>query len=156
VGRRLRTGAELVGVAIFLAMFGAFLLQVFMRYVLNRPLGWTDELSLVLYVWGIFWAAALMTTERDHVALDVLYAVLPDRGKRTFAVAGTLLLGGLFVAALPGTADYVRFMARERTSVLGLRFDVVFAPFLLYVAAVVLRSLVRLWRLLGARWREEL
>ncbi len=156
MGWLLRAGAELAGVAIFLAMFGAFLLQVFMRYVVNRPLGWTDELALVLYVWGIFWAAALMTRERDHVALDVVYTALPDRGRRAFAVLGTLLLGGLFLAALPGTADYVRFMGRERTSVLGIRFDVVFAPFLLYAVAVALRSLGRLRRLLGRRWREEI
>jgi TRAP-type C4-dicarboxylate transport system permease small subunit len=156
VGRLLRKGAELVGVAIFLTMFGAFLVQVFMRYVLNRPLGWTDELALVMYVWAIFWAAALMTSDREHVALDLVYVALPDRGKRVVAVLGTLLLAGLFVAAVPATADYVRFMARERTPVLGLRFDLVFAPFLLFLVAVALRSLARLRRLLGTRWREEL
>ena len=156
MGKLLRKAAELVGVAIFLTMFGTFVVQVFMRYVLNRPLGWTDELSLVMYVWAIFWAAALMTSDREHVALDVVYVTLPDRGKRVFAVLGTLLLAGLFVVAIPATAAYVRFMARERTSVLGLRFDLVFAPFLVFLVAVVLRSLARLRRLLGTGWREEL
>ena len=156
MGKLLRKAAELVGVAIFLTMFGTFVVQVFMRYVLNRPLGWTDELSLVMYVWAIFWAAALMISDREHVALDLVYVALPDRGKWVFAVLGTLLLAGLFVAAVPATADYVRFMARERTPVLGLRFDLVFAPFLLFLVAVALRSLARLRRLLGTRWREEL
>ena len=145
-----------MGVAIFATMFGAFLLQVFMRYVVNHPLGWTDELSLVTYVLGIFWAAAFMVSERDHVSLDLVYAALPDPGKRAFALAGTLLVAGLFVAALPATTDYVHFMARERTSVLGIRFDLVFAPFLLFLAAVTLRSLWRLGRLLGRRWRDEI
>ena len=145
-----------MGVAIFATMFGAFLLQVFMRYVVNHPLGWTDELSLVTYVWGIFWAAAFMVSERDHVSLDRVYAELPDPSKRAFALAGTLLVAGLFVAALPATTDYVHFMARERTSVLGIRFDLVFAPFLLFLAAVTLRSLWRLGRLLGRRWHDEI
>ena len=101
MGKLLRKAAELVGVAIFLTMFGAFLVQVFMRYVLNRPLGWTDELSLVMYVWAIFWAAALMTSEREHVALDLVYVALPDRGKRVVAVLGTLLLAGLFAGGDP-------------------------------------------------------
>lgn len=156
MGPLFRKGAEVVGAAIFAAMFGAFLLQVFMRYVVNRPLGWSDELSVILYVWGIFWGAAFVATEREHVAIDLVYATLPDRGKRLFALLGALVVAGLFGAALPATADYIRFMARERTSVLGLRFDVVFAPFLLFLAAVTLRALLRLWRLASRRWRDEL
>jgi len=145
-----------VGVAIFAAMFCAFLLQVFMRYVVNRPLGWSDELSVILYVWGIFWGAAFMTTEREHVALDLVYTALPDRGKRLFAALGALIVAALFGAALPATADYVRFMARERTSVLGVRFDLVFAPFVLFLVAAVLRALLRFRRLCGRRWQDEL
>ncbi len=145
-----------MGVAIFAAMFCAFLLQVFMRYVVNRPLGWSDELSVILYVWGIFWGAAFMTTEREHVALDLVYTALPDRGKRLFAALGALIVAALFGAALPATADYVRFMARERTSVLGVRFDLVFAPFVLFLVAAVLRALLRFRRLCGRRWQDEL
>jgi len=156
LGPLLRKGADLVGVAIFAAMFCAFLLQVFMRYVVNRPLGWSDELSVILYVWGIFWGAAFMTTEREHVALDLVYTALPDRGKRLFAALGALIVAALFGAALPATADYVRFMARERTSVLGVRFDLVFAPFVLFLVAAVLRALLRFRRLCGRRWQDEL
>jgi TRAP-type C4-dicarboxylate transport system permease small subunit len=151
-----RRFADLVGAALFAAMFGAFLVQVFMRYVLNRPLGWSDEVSVILYVWGIFWAGAFMTADRDHVAFDLLYAELGGRAKRMVAVAGTLVVAGLFAAALPATADYVRFMGRERTAVLGIRFDLVFGCFLVFLAAVAARAVARLVRLLGARWRDAL
>lgn len=154
--RLLRKGAELVGVAIFATMFGVLLLQVFMRYVVNRPLGWTDEVSVITYVWGIFWAGAFLVRDREHVAFDLLYAGLRERGRRVFALAGTLLVGGLFAAALPATADYVRFMARERTWVLGIRFDLVYACFFLFVAAVAVRAARRLVRLLGRGWRDAL
>lgn len=156
MARLLGKAAELVGVLLFATMFGAFLLQVVMRYAVNRPLGWTEELSLVAYVWGIFWACAFMAGRREHVAFDLLYAGLPDRGKRLCAVAGTVLVGGLFAAALPATYDYVTFMARERTSVLGLRFDLVFGGFLLFVLAVTAGAARRLVRLAGRGWRDEL
>jgi TRAP-type C4-dicarboxylate transport system permease small subunit len=97
-----------------------------------------------------------MTADRDHVAFDLLYAELGDRAKRMVAVAGTLVVAGLFAAALPATADYVRFMGRKRTAVLGIRFDLVFGCFLLFLAAVAARAVARLVRLLGARWRDAL
>jgi len=152
--RLLRRGAELVGVAVFATMLASLLLQVFMRYVVNRPLGWTDEVSLITYVWGIFWAGAFMVRDREHVAFDLVYVTLRERGRRLFALAGTLLVGGLFAAAVPATTDYVRFMARERTSVLGIRFDLVFACFLFFLLAVVARAGWRLVRLGGRSWRD--
>lgn len=154
--RILRKGTELVGAAIFATMFGTMLLQVFMRYVVNRPLGWTDEVSVVTYVWGIFWAGAFMVRERDHVSFDLVYTALRERDRRLFALAGTLLVGGLFAVAMPSTADYIRFMARERTSVLGIPFDLVFACFFFFLVAVAGRAARRLVRLCGRGWRDSL
>ena len=39
-------------------------------------------------------------------------------------IAGSLLIGGLALWALPGSWDYVHFMAREGTPVLGMPFIV--------------------------------
>jgi TRAP-type C4-dicarboxylate transport system permease small subunit len=156
VRRLIRKVADAVGVVTFATMFLAFLLQVFMRYVVGRPLGWTDELSLITYVWGIFWACAFMARDREHVAFDMVYQALPARGQRLAGLLGAGLMGGLFLVVLPATVDYVRFMARERTWVLGVRFDLVFVCFALFVVAVIVRSAARIRRLLGHDWRESL
>ena len=44
IGRLPHRGADLVSARLFALMFGAFLLQVFTRYVLNDPVTWTQEL----------------------------------------------------------------------------------------------------------------
>lgn len=143
--------AEIVGVAIFAAMFLSFLLQVFFRYVIKRPLGWTDELTLVLYPWAVFWACAFIVGFREHVAFDLLYHGVGPRVRRAFAVIGGTILLCLFVAVLPATVDFVLFMARERTPVLGWRYDVVFACFPMFLLALALRVA---WRLLGLLGRH--
>lgn len=153
---RLRRGAEIVGALIFALMFGAFLLQVFMRYVLNRPLGWTDELSVIAYIWAIFWGCAFMVRAKDHVAFDLVYAMAGERARRLMALPAAGLVLALFAAALPATWDYVTFMRRERTPVLGLRFDLVYACFVIFIAATVIGALIRLGRLAGPRWRQWL
>lgn len=155
MGDRLRKLAEAIGVAIFATLFVSFLLQVFFRYVLNSPLGWSDELSLVLYPWAVFWACAFITRYREHVAFDLVYQGVSPPARRIFAAlgAGTMLV--LFVTALPATVDFVAFMARESTPVLGWRYDFVFLCFPLFLLALALRSAWRLRRLAGDRWRDE-
>ena len=54
-------------------------------------------------------------------------------------VTGNLLVGGLALAGLPASWDYVHFMAREGTPVLGIPLMWVYLPFVLLMAALVLR-----------------
>ena len=53
---------------------------------------------------------------------------------------GHLLVGGLALCAIPATWDYVHFMNREGTPVLGISFMWVFLPFVLMLLALVVRA----------------
>jgi TRAP-type C4-dicarboxylate transport system permease small subunit len=156
VRRLLQGGAELVGALLLAAMFGAFILQVFMRYVVGRPLEWSLEVCLITYVWFVFWTLALLVREQDHVAFSLFYESAPVAVRRVLALASTLLIAGFFVAALPATLDFIGFMAIDSTSVLHLRFDLVFGVFLLFMLAVIWRGLRRIAALLGPDWRAHL
>ena len=54
-------------------------------------------------------------------------------------IAGNGLIGGLALVGLPASWDYVRFMAREGTPVLGIPLMWVYLPFVLLMAALVVR-----------------
>lgn len=151
----LRRGAEAVGVAIFTALFVAFLLQVLFRYALNRPLGWTDEVSLVFFAWAIFWACAFVVPWREHVSFDLVYRAASPPGRRVLGLLGAVIIFSLTAAALPATIDFVAFMARERTPVLGWRYDYVFTCFALFLGALAVRAAVQIACLLGRRWRDH-
>lgn len=151
----LRRVAEIVAVITFTAMFGGFILQVFTRYVLNSPLDWTQEMSVVLYLFGVFWTAAFLLRERDHVAFTVLYDLAPARGRRIMAAIGALAILVAFAADLPAAWDYIHYMARQTTPVMRMRFDLVFGVFLLFMVAVIWRSGVILWHLAGKNWRAQ-
>jgi len=152
----LRRGAELVGALLLAAMFGAFLLQVFMRYVVNRPLEWTLEVCLITYVWFVFWTLAFLMDEREQIAFSLFYQAAAPPVRRVLALISTVLIVGFFIAALPATVDFISFMAIDTTWVLHLRFDLVFGVFLLFMLAVIWRQLVRLRRLLSRAWGEAL
>ncbi len=138
--------ADGVGTALFALLFVTFLVQITARFGFNQPLPWTDELAVILYVWVILWAAALMVPAREHVAFDLLYNACGPRTRRAMRLLGSLMIGGLAAWGLPGAWDYVNFMAREGTPVLGWSFRWVFMPFVLLLAALVVRSLWQAWR----------
>lgn len=156
IRRHLQRGAELVAAVLFATMFGAFLVQIVSRYVVGRPVQWSQEVALIFYLWIVFWACAFIVRERDHIVFDIVYQALPEGGKRWIAALTTLVAGGLLIAGLPGTWDYITFMAIDRTWVLKIRFDLVFAVFLIFMVAVIVRYAIRLWRLGSPRWRDEL
>ena len=142
----LRKAAQTLGGLMFLGLFGVFLVQITARFGFNRPLPWTDELAVVLYLWVILWASAFMVREREHVVFDLLWNSASRRVRRVMRIAGHLMIGGLAAVAIPASWDYVHFMGREGTPVLGLSFEWVFLPFVLLLLALVGRSLHGLWR----------
>jgi TRAP-type C4-dicarboxylate transport system permease small subunit len=156
IGGFLHRGAELISAGLFALMFGAFMVQVFTRYVLNDPVTWTLELCSLAYVWVVCFTAGALVREREHIAFDMLYQHVRPTRRRWLAIATTSIVVVLFVAGLPGTVDFVTFMARMRTLSLHIPFNIVYSCFVLFLVLTVLFGLVRLRRLLGAGWREEL
>jgi TRAP-type C4-dicarboxylate transport system permease small subunit len=138
--------ANAIGGGLFLALFIVFVIQVMARFGFNKPLAWTDELAVILYVWIILWAAAFVVPEREHVAFDLLWNSAGPRTRRAMQMVGQTLVGGLALCAVPATWDYVYFMKREGTPVLGLPFMAVFLPFVFLLVALVVRSAWAVWR----------
>ncbi|KAB2875422.1 MAG: TRAP transporter small permease [Bauldia sp.] len=144
-----------MAVGLFVAMFVAFLLQIFTRYVLNHPLGWTLEACVILYIWIVFWTSAFLLRERDHVAFTMLCDAVAPGARRVFAILGALAIGGAFVAGFPAMLSYVAFMSIDVTPVTRIRFDYVYSIWILFAGAVIVRSAVLLVRLAGRNWQRE-
>ena len=138
--RLLQKAANAIGGALFLTLFIVFVIQVTARFGFNKPMAWTDEAAVILYVWIILWAAAVVVPEREHVAFDLVWNSVGLRGRQAMRIAGNLLVGGLALCAIPASWDYVHFMNREGTPVLDVSFMWVFLPFVLLLIALVVRA----------------
>ena len=152
---RMRRGAELAAAAMFAALFGTFLIQIFTRYVLNNPTAWTQELTLVLYIWIVFWTCSFVLHERDHITFDLISSSLPPRGRRLLAIASTALVVIAFGIALAPSVDFVGFMKIVRTPVLRFPFDLVYSIFIIFLIAVIAAGLWRIGKLLRRDWQQE-
>jgi TRAP-type C4-dicarboxylate transport system permease small subunit len=152
--RLLARGAELIASLMFVCVFAAFVYKIVMRYAAGDAVAWADEISVVLFVWIIFWANAFVVADRQQITFDLVTRLLPANGRRAAAVLRLLIVGGLFAWALPGVIDYTLFLWRERTPVLSLRLDLVYSCFALFAIAVVVRAIIELVRLVRPDWRR--
>ncbi|MCB2053118.1 MAG: TRAP transporter small permease subunit [Geminicoccaceae bacterium] len=154
--RLLKKAAELVALALFLAMFGSFLLQIFMRYVVDRPLGWTLEACMASWIWVVFWSAAFLVDEREHVTFDIFYRAASPAGRRIMATLSGLALLAALLVATPASYDFISFMAIDTTPVMHIRFDLLYAVFMFFLAAVIVRTAARLLALFRSDWRAQI
>jgi len=149
--RWLRRRAENVAAFLLLAMFLCFILQIVTRYVFNAPLGWTDEASVVCWIWCTLWGAVFVLRERDEVRFDLIYSTASDRTRCVFTVITGVAIIALFGIALPAVIAYVLFLKVERTAYLGIRLDYVYSIYLLFSVGVIVRYAGLTWRALRGR-----
>jgi len=135
----LRRRAEDLLAAMLAVMFLAFLLQIVFRYLLNFPVGWTSELTIITWFWGVLWGAAFVVKEREEVRFDLIYGAFGARPRRIAGICTGVAIVALYAVSLPATVDYVRFMKVERTAYLKIRFDHLFSIYVLFVVAVTTR-----------------
>lgn len=143
---KLKRWADLVGAGLFAVMFLALVVQVVRRFVFGAPAAWTEELAAIAFIWVIFWGAAFTLPLEGHAAVDPVVPRLSSRVRRALYALGLAALALCFLWALPGTADYLSFMMRERTPVLGWPLAVVYSIFLVFAVMVILRCLAGIAR----------
>jgi TRAP-type C4-dicarboxylate transport system permease small subunit len=147
--------AEAISALAFAAMFVLFLAGIFARYVLAKPIAWSDELIMVIFLWVVFLTEAFVISEKEQVTFDGIYDLVGERARRAIQAAGALAIAVMFLIALPTVFDFVRFLWRERTNALQWRLDIVYFCFVVYWAAVIVRAAFKLARLAGPNWRDE-
>ncbi len=70
---------EVVGTIIVITVILLVSLGIVMRYVLNSPLTWVEEVCSILLIYICYTAASLTTVEKGHIVADFLSSMLPQK-----------------------------------------------------------------------------
>lgn len=154
-GEWLRRRAENVAAALLAVMFLAFIAQIAFRYLLNYPMGWTSELTVITWLWLVLWGAAFVVTEREEIRFDLIYGSAGPRLRRVMTIVSAVALLVLYGMSLPAVVDYVSFMKVQSTAYLKIRFDVLFSIFVVFAVAVIIRYAWILWSALKGSAPED-
>lgn len=139
VGGWLRRRAENILALMLLGMFVAFVLQIIFRYVLNLSIGWTNEISVVLWIWIVLFGAAFVVREVEEIRFDFFWAGASNNARRIMQTICAVALVVLFGVSLPAVIDYVSFMKVESTAYLKIRFDYLYSIYIVFAVAMIVR-----------------
>ena len=134
-----RLFADHVAVGLMATMFACFLLQIAFRYVLDRPLGWTEEVTVICWVWVVLWVAAFILSDDEEVRFDIVYGAVGERARRVFTLVTSIAIIALLLLSLPATWRYIVFMRREHSAYLHMRFDLAYSIYLVFAVAAIVR-----------------
>lgn len=141
LGRR----AKDVSVILLTIMFVTFVLQIFFRYIVNTPLGWSEEVIVTVWLWTVLWGAAFVLREAEEIRFDIIYSNLSERMRRIFTVITGVVLIAVYGVSLPAAYSYVSFMKVERSAYLHIPMNVLYSIYVIFAVASIVRYGFLVW-----------
>ena len=106
-----------IPISTFIIMFSVFILQIFYRYILNNPLSWTYEVTVLGFLWTTLLGACYVRRIHSHICFDMAYQNRSEKVKIVFRLTGnTLVIIGCLIGVFP-TYQYLLDMSIEKTAV---------------------------------------
>ena len=140
LGAWLHARAENILAAMLAVMFSVFILQIVFRYILNLPIGWTHEISVIMWLWMVLFGTAFVVRDSEEIRFDIVYSAVSDRWRRVMVVVTAITLVFFFTLSLPAVIDYVLFMKVEKTAYLKIRFDWLYSIYAIFAVAMIVRQ----------------
>jgi len=88
----LTVATESIGALLLLAIVVINFLQVFFRYVVLDPLGWTEEAMRYSVVWITFLVAGAALFRGEHMIIDLFAEIVPPRLRRIQSIVVLLAI----------------------------------------------------------------
>jgi TRAP-type C4-dicarboxylate transport system permease small subunit len=90
---RLAKNAELfIGGLFFVIMLGVVVANVFLRYLFETSVLFTEELAYIGFTWSTFAAVAWLYRTKGMISVDVFFMMFPERFQRGLSVLVDLVL----------------------------------------------------------------
>ncbi|MDH3320435.1 MAG: TRAP transporter small permease [Betaproteobacteria bacterium] len=135
-----------ISFAIFWALASTVFYQVFTRYILDDPAGWTEEIARYLLVALVFIGASMAVRKNSHIHVDALYRFLPGVAGRVLSTAVDVVRVLFFGYAAWLNWLLVERIGGQRMAIIDLPMGWVFGAMLFGFILMFLRSLQVTWR----------
>lgn len=108
-------------------MVAVVVLQVFYRYVLVNPLGWTEEVGVMTMITMTFIGSYLAFREKSHMRISLFYNKLSKKAQAFLLVIGNLLVVVMNVYIFIYGLNFVQAFAGMNSPYLGIPMSLVYA-----------------------------
>ncbi|MDK2799033.1 MAG: TRAP-type transport system small permease protein [Clostridiales bacterium] len=80
---------------LFAAMVIIVFINVVARYIFNNAITSSEEIARICFIWLVFIGATLALEEGEHLGIDLLLRLIPDRWEKWVKVLSNFLLLGI-------------------------------------------------------------
>ena len=115
-------------------IFVAFIINVISRYIFRSPINACYELCLAGLVWTLLLSAPYAVRTKTNVAFTLLYDKANAKVQLFMRLLGNAFLLFCLIRMFYPCLDWVLFMHRKHSPVLGIRYDILFFPFVIFNA----------------------
>ena len=121
---RITWAVEAVSVLLLLMLVGLVSAQVFMRYIMDAPLTWSEEAARITFIWLTFIGAGLAFQRRENLRILLLPDALPLRPRLWLRLAMYALEVGFMGLVLYQSVPLLWRLYPAHTPALDLTQDV--------------------------------
>ncbi|HKL58892.1 MAG TPA: TRAP transporter small permease [Sphaerochaeta sp.] len=135
---------EIFSVGSLTIMLALTVLQVAMRYILNKPTSWSEEITLFTLVWFGYVAMAIGIRKDTHISLEFLYDHLGAKGKKVLDIGRYTLLLAFALMMTYYSFPMIKIGMTNAMPATGISRAVLYAPALVGGLLMSLFSLANL------------
>lgn len=129
--------------------------NVFMRYVIGRPWGWVEEVTLLIFVWLIMLGAASVIKAEGHCSIDVLARKLPPGPGRVLAVIIDIIVDITLILLIWYGLELALSAGSKLTPILGIPYTYIDLSVPVGSALMLIYYLEFTWRDITGRCKAD-
>lgn len=116
--------------------------QVFMRYVVNRPVIWSEEFARYVFVWFTYLGASYGVKRKAHIRLSFLHERLPRKLQILINIITNLIMVVVFLYLVPYGIEAVKYQHELLSSAMQIPLSYIFVAIPIGLTLVSIRLLI--------------
>lgn len=137
---------EIVAACFLIATVVLVVINVFLRYVMNTGIVWSEEVATGCFVWTVFIGAAACYKRKGHVGVDILVNMMPPTVQKVvnLVVDAILLVLNSYISYL--TVLYIQTSYTKTTPVTNVSSAYISGSILVAFVLMSIYSLVFIYK----------
>ena len=147
--RLTRLSDILIKTIIIASMFAILVvtcLQVFMRFIMDNPLSWPEELARYAMIWASLLAAVYVQLDRGHLGIDFFVLKLPKKAALVVRILMNALIIIFMIAAITSGIHEAYTLMGMKTGALQISRGIPYLAVPVSSALFVIVTLVLIFR----------
>ncbi|MCC8060310.1 MAG: TRAP transporter small permease [Clostridiales bacterium] len=111
---------QYISAVLFIIIMVLLFVQVVSRYVFNHSFTWTEELSILLFVWMTYMGVSSAVTYRKNLRIDALLDAVPFKVKKALLIIGDVIFIVFNIYLIFPFLQLIKSIGNSRTAILGI------------------------------------